>query len=440
MLLKQVMVSLLSSISVDDQTVATFAKCLSVATNSTQIINVSLKLKSVSQMTGSEVLSFKKKLENFKWKTHIFLQSSNKSIFINTEKNLEHQVKETVLIWRYDNSIALQSILKQERTSYNVKMTDTVRNHVCLDVIVNGLVVNQTLFVQTVTCMEFLEHDKLVPPNDIVLPIITYTGCSISAIALLISIIISRKLALTKSTPGNNLENLFVALGLSNVLFMIGIGANDYQTVCYLLGILLHYLWLVAFAFMSISVVYMCNRLTQVVAHVQCDDGNVLKGKYLLTCLGLFLPLMFVFPSVVLDFFTVPYFSAKYSGSVCFPTGYLSNLVFVSGPITLSIVLNTIALIRIIIHVTRNSITMSHVRKTNSFQEGHVYLRICVISGIFWIMGILGVFFQSTIIDYVFIVLCSLQGLCVFVAQMTTRSIRKNIRAYRRAELSHPST
>jgi hypothetical protein len=42
-------------------------------------------------------------------------------------------------------------------------------------------------------------------------------------------IIISRKLALTKSTPGNNLENLFVALGLSNVLFMIGIGANDYH-------------------------------------------------------------------------------------------------------------------------------------------------------------------------------------------------------------------
>jgi hypothetical protein len=94
------------------------------------------------------------------------------------------------------------------------------------------------------------------------------------------------------------------------------------------------------------------------------------------TCLGMFLPLMFVFPSVLLDFFRVPYFSAKYSGSVCFPTGYLSNLVFVSGPITLSIVLNTIALIRIIIYLTRNSITMSHVRKTNSFQEGHVNTNI----------------------------------------------------------------
>jgi len=438
MLLKQVMVSLLSSISVDDQTVATFAKCLSVVTNSTQIINVSLKLKSVSQMTGSEVLSFKKKLESFKWKTHIFLQSSNESIFINTEKNLEHQDKESVLIWRYDNNIALQSILKQEMTSHNVEMTDTVRNDVCLDVIVNGLVVNETLFLQTVTCMEFLEHDKLVLPNDIVQPIITYTGCSISAIALLISIIISRKFGFTNSIPGNNLENLCVALGLSNVLFMIGVGANDYQTLCYILGILLHYLWLVAFAFMSISVVYMCNTLTQTVAHKHGDNGSVFKSKCLFACLGLFLPIMFVFPSVLLDFFRVPYFAAKYSGSVCFPTGYLSNLVFVSGPITLSIVLNTIALIRIMIYVTRNSIAMSHVRKTNSFQEGQVYLRIYVISGIFWIMGILGAFFQSTIIEYVFIVLCSLQGLCVFVAQMTTRLIRKEIRAYRRPKLSYP--
>ena len=96
-------------------------------------------------------------------------------------------------------------------TSHNVEMTDTVRNDVCVDVIVNGIVVNQTILVQTVTCMEFLEHDKFVTPNDIVQPIITHTRCSISAIALLISIIISRKLGLTKSTHGNNPENLCVS-------------------------------------------------------------------------------------------------------------------------------------------------------------------------------------------------------------------------------------
>ena len=77
--------------------------------------------------------------------------------------------------------------------------------------------------------------------------------------------------------------------------------------------------------------------------------------------------IMLVLPSVLLDFFRVPYFAVNYSGSVCFPTGYLSNLVFVSGPITLSIVLNPIALIRIIIYVTRNSITSG---RSTRFRKG----------------------------------------------------------------------
>ena len=141
--------------------------------------------------------------------------------------------------------------------------------------------------------------------NDIVQLIITHTGCSISAIALLISIIISKKLDLANLISGNNLENL--------------------------LGILLHYLWLVAFAFMSIFAVYLCKTLTKLVAHN--GDGIVSKTKYIFNILGLILQLMFLLPLVLLDFVRVRYFSAKYSGSMCFPTGYVSNPVFVSVPL-----------------------------------------------------------------------------------------------------------
>ena len=165
-----------------------------------------------------------------------------------------------------------------------------------------------------------------------------------------------------------------VVLGLSNVLFMMFIVLySGNSSTLSLVG---------RFCFMSIFVVYLCKTLTQLIAHN--GDGIVSKTKYIFNILGLFLQLMFLLPSVVLDFFRVPYFSANYSGSVCFPTGFQSNPVFVSGSINLSIILNTIALIRIIIYVTRNCITMSQVRKTNSFQEGQVYFRIRVISGIFW--------------------------------------------------------
>jgi lipid-A-disaccharide synthase-like uncharacterized protein len=83
---------------------------------------------------------------------------------------------------------------------------------------------------------------------------------------------------------------------------------------------------------------------------------------------------------------------------------------------------------------------MSQVRKTNSFQEEQMYFRIRVISGIFWTMSILGAIFEYIVIDYVFIALCSLQGLFVAVAQLTTRWIRTENRDYRRPKSSHLST
>ena len=52
--------------------------------------------------------------------------------------------------------------------------------------------------------------------------------------------------------------------------------------------------------------------------------------------------------------------------------------------------------------------------------------------GILWTMGILGAIFEYIVIDYVFIALCSLQGFCVAVAQLTTRWIRTENREYRR--------
>ena len=98
----------------------------------------------------------KKKLQNFKWETYISLPSSINSIYISTEKKLKIHNRPPLLIWKCNNDEGHHSKYKQEMTSYNVKMTDTVKYDVCLDVIVNGLVVNHTLFLQTATCMGFL--------------------------------------------------------------------------------------------------------------------------------------------------------------------------------------------------------------------------------------------------------------------------------------------
>lgn len=64
----------------------------------------------------------------------------------------------------------------------------------------------------------------------------------------------------------------------------------------------------------------------------------------------------------------------------------------------------------------------------NVYQDAQIYLRIVVLSGVFWMTGILAAMLDSDWLDYVFTILCGLQGLCVAVANMTTGRVIKSKR------------
>ena len=78
-----------------------------------------------------------------------------------------------------------------------------------------------------------------------------------------------------------------------------------------------------------------------------------------------------------------------------------------------------------IIHIIcRIRIEVRHVGKSSHYDDAKVYLRIVVLSGMFWIIGILGSLTQSDLLDYIFTILCGLQGLCITVANLTTTRVK----------------
>jgi len=54
----------------------------------------------------------------------------------------------------------------------------------------------------------------------------------------------------------------------------------------------------------------------------------------------------------------------------------------------------------------------------------NIYSRIVVLSGMFWIIGILGSITESDLLDYIFTIVCGLQGLCITVANLTTTRVK----------------
>ena len=273
--------------------------------------------------------------------------------------------------------------------------------------------------VDSVTCQT---SDLVNGPN--ILAIITYTGVAVSTVGLVFSIYTSRKCALSNSIVGSNLESLSVSLIVAGILFMFGIGANRDQTACVVMGIVLHYLWLSVFCFMSLGVIYLVYDISHMRAQPINSRDSVCK-IFVFRVIGLCLPMLLVVPAVMLEFISSNEFSPNYGGSICFPTKYPAVVIFVAGPITFSVALNLISLITLVVYLAKHEQEATKIRHRNLRQQAEIYLRLSVVTGVFWITGIFGSIFQSEILNYMFVIICSFQGFLIAVANVTTKRARQ---------------
>ncbi|CAC5356666.1 unnamed protein product [Mytilus coruscus] len=148
------------------------------------------------------------------------------------------------------------------------------------------------------------------------LAIVTYVCFSVSIVSLAIFIVFSRRNKFYNSIPGSNMENLSISLLLANIMFMFGIGASFISSICYVVGIVLHYLWLVVFSFMTIVVAQIVSNLSCLKSHRSVTNEEVEQKRRFSTFVGLFISLLIVVPGIVIDQFGSEYWSLGYGGSV----------------------------------------------------------------------------------------------------------------------------
>ena len=330
----------------------------------------------------------------------------------------------------YDTDVS--SIIQEYSLQSHIFLENFPCTNISIDSFLNDSRHPHILSINTVACedeqneMQQNHEPNLVNEKDEYITYITYTGTCFSVISLICSVVVCRRSGLSTSIPGSNLENLSLALILANLLFLTGIGAKKYQNVCTVIGIVLHYLWLLVFSFMSISVIYFVydvRRISISTTNKMC----CVCAKHFLTIAGLLLPFVFVIPALFLEFiFPTTQFSPNYGGAICFPTAYPANLLFVSGPLMISVGLNLICITILTIYFNIKEGEASKIREGNYSQQIGIFLRLSVISGLFWITGTLSSVLQSEVLDYIFVVTCSLQGFLIAVANLTTKRVFRN--------------
>ncbi|CAG2219622.1 CELSR3 [Mytilus edulis] len=254
--------------------------------------------------------------------------------------------------------------------------------------------------------------------------IMTFICFSVSVISLVVLIFFNRKHELNSSIPGSNLENLSISLLVSNLFFIFGIGASSIPILCYVVGVTLHFLWLTVFAFMSIAVLYIMSDLLAMRNCSEEPKRDIVRKRRHITVIGILIPLLIVVQGVVIDQTGPENWSLGYGGAVCFPNRYPSNVVLFSGPVVLSVGIDFVCLTYIISYICRARLELKHVRKLNLYKDAQIYLRLVTLSGGFWTTGIISAIYEMQWLDFLFTILCGLQGFFVAVANINTSRVQ----------------
>lgn len=328
-------------------------------------------------------------------------------------------------------SVNCEIIANIELTPRNIQEKLRVAN-----VSVNGFsvdVYSQTLVIHATFSGSRLVINEVIQGKDVIISCVTLStvltnACfAVSVVALIVLIVVQRKLCLIDNIPSSNIENISISLSLSNFIFIAGSAALEIRSLCYVIGITLHYLWLTVFTFMTISVIWISTTLTRIRGRKMINSGTS-KRKVMLTLMGLAIPIVCVGPAVIVDVFGPPGWSPGYADKVCFPNRYPANLVFFTGPIVIALTINLFCLIYIIGRVCAVRQEAANIRKLSPYKDAILYLRIVVISGVFWFTGIIAALYDTEWINFVFTLFCVLHGCFLSIGILTSSRVKFNFR------------
>ena len=283
------------------------------------------------------------------------------------------------------------------------------------------------------------ETDLSIPDGeindlDVALSVVTFICIGISIICLVIRTTLQFCVSSFRNRPGRLQLQLTIAFLIAFVMLIVGVFLSDFPEACTIAAILLAYGFLAAFIWMNVIAVNTWLAFRPSAAFSRADDeGRSLVIHYLL---GWGIPLLLVVGSIVINYTNGGgQFSPEFGGSRCWYTQRYAMLLYFGLPIALSIIINITLYIwtSINLHKAFKSRADMIKRKRYNF---FVYVRLFILMGITWIFGFISAFTDEIVIDFIFVILTSLQGLFLFISFVCNKRVFFEVKQKMKSETS----
>ena len=279
-------------------------------------------------------------------------------------------------------------------------------------------VLNDTVIVCEV------EGEDSIP---LALGIVTIVCIGLSIVCLTIRIILQFCVKVFSTRPGKLQFNLTVAFLLAFVFLVIAPLTRDNHTGCVVSAVVLCYGFLASFTWMNVIAVDTWFAFRPSAAFVRPEEK--VKSLWRHVLIGWGFPLVFVAIAIGVDYSNVKItYRPNFGGLRCWFTQRIALLTYFGLPIAISIILNICFYILTSLNL-RRAFKDKKSRKTQENEQHFiVYVRLFVLMGFTWIFGFLSAFTDEVAIDFIFVILTSLQGVFLFVSFVCNKRVLNELK------------
>ncbi|XP_065297125.1 latrophilin Cirl-like isoform X5 [Dermacentor albipictus] len=249
---------------------------------------------------------------------------------------------------------------------------------------------------------------QLTHSNEVALQVITYAGCFVSIVCLILTIITFQFFRSLESERMVIHKNLCVCLLVAEVVFVAGISQTAQRILCGVVAGLLHYFFLAAFLWMFLEGFQLYVMLIEVF-----DSEKSRLGWYYAFAYGM--PAVVVAVAAAID-------PASYgTPQHCWLRADNYFILSFIGPVVAILLANLVFLGIAVYMMCRHSSLASSVKNKEQSNMANlsVWIRsaavLVVLLGLTWGFGLLYLNAESVVMAYLFTFLNSLQGLFIFV-------------------------
>lgn len=284
--------------------------------------------------------------------------------------------------------------------------------------------------------------DAPIPqPNkfDVEMGIITVVGLGLSTICLFFHLVAFAMAPELQNLSGKNLASMSIALlgGYLSFISAMFMKNQSGSSGCFILAVFMYFFFLSAFFWMFVVSWDIFHTLRLATTQLRLSIGKQWKkfGFYCAIAWGV--PILLVAIAVIADLTageSMGFNPAFGQSDLCWFSNKQGLLAFFAIPIGLLLISN---IVFFVLSAGMVYDTTSGTNKATSCGPNlnfHLYLKLAIIMGLTWIIGLVAGFLNVTEVWYVFIALNTLQGVFIFVAFSCNRKVFNSVRSRLRGD------